>query len=192
MPRMHLTKECRVKYRDKRFMRRKKEVGVVRFRRNGLLMRCPSESWDVSRSRGPMFPPPPIAPSVSAHGCPGLMRSILSLQRQPSLFFSPNRPPRAQFPIPPVSLPPPPRNRNPFSRASNRRPHSTAPVLATGSSKRIPSLAFARNSQRRYQNRNPPFHHITSNETTNRAAFDPSILSELGPSRAPAYFYCCH
>lgn len=155
-------------------------------------MRCPSESWDVSRSRGPMFPPSPIAPSVSAHGCPGLTSSILSLQRQPSLFFSPNRPPRAQFPIPPVSLPPPPRNRNPFF--SRLEPSSTQHRTDTRDwvEQRIPSLAFAGNSQRRYQNRNPPFHHITSNETTNRAAFDPSILSELGPSRAPAYFYCCH
>lgn len=91
---------------------------------NGLLMRCRQKVGTSPVPAAPCSHPPPIAPSVSARGCPGLMRgSILSLQRQPSLFFSPNRPPRAQFPIPPVSLPPPPRNRNPFF--SRLEPSST-------------------------------------------------------------------
>lgn len=175
-------------------MRRKKEVDVVRFRRKRAAGEAPVRKLGRLPFPRPHVPTlPPIAPSVSAHGCPGLdeFHPFPSTPTLPSSF------PRTDHPGPnSPSRPSPSRHHHeieiPFSRASNRRPHSTAPILATESSKRIPSLASARNSQRRYQNRNPPFHHITSNETTNRAAFDPSILSELGPSRAPAYFYCCH
>lgn len=105
MPRMHLTKECHVKYKDKRFMRRKKEVDVVRFRRNGLLMRCPSESWDVSRSRGPMFPPSPHRPERLRPRLPWLdeFHPFPSTPTFPLLFPEPTTP----GPIPhPARLPP--------------------------------------------------------------------------------------
>lgn len=106
MPRMHLTKECHVKYKDKRFMRRKKEVDVVGFRRKRAAGEAPVRKLGRLPFPRPHVPTlPPIAPSVSAHGCPGLdeFHPFPSTPTFPLLFPEPTTP----GPIPhPARLPP--------------------------------------------------------------------------------------
>lgn len=102
MPRMHLTKECHVKYKDKRFMRRKKEVDVVRFRRKR------GARQKVGTSPVPAAPcshPPPHRPERLRPRLPWLdeFHPFPSTPTFPLLFPEPTTP----GPIPhPARLPP--------------------------------------------------------------------------------------
>lgn len=150
-----------------------------------LLMRCRQKVGTSPVPAAPCsHPSPPIAPSVSARGCPGFpwlderFHPFPSTPTFPLLFPEPTTP----GPIPhPARLPPATTTKSKSLFLAPRIAVHTAPHQYSRLSRASTSLPWPLHviPSADTKNRNPPFH---SSETTNRAAFDTSVLSELGPS----------